>query len=486
MRLAIPVRHERVDFYRDSSQAAMHQNPLYHTSGGGLSAGSSSGGGLSGGSVFTAGAPIEAFDLERHTLANGLRVVLHRDTTLPLVAINLWYHVGSKNEGPGRTGFAHLFEHLLFQGSENVGTNDHFRWIQQAGGVANGSTWYDRTNYYEVLPTHYLDLGLWLESDRMGRFLPAITQEKLDNQREVVINERKQKMDNQPYGRAFERLHELLYDEGHPYRWPVIGYVDDLTAATLDDVRSFFRSYYVPRNAVLTLAGDIDYDHALSRIEHYFNDIPAGQPVVRPAAPPAALASERREIQPDDVQLPRIYMAFNGPAYGQHEWYAADLLSMGLSGGKSSPMFEDLIYHRRLAQDVGCYIFPTELTATFAVIATAKPGVAPEQLEAAINEHFVRAASEPLSEVDFERSRNQLLADHYGQLQALDRRADLLSLFTTYFDDPIGAIREVDRLRAVTREDVMAFAAERLGPQQRAVVTVVPRETEVATREGAS
>lgn len=431
---------------------------------------------LSGEGSFTVGAPIERVALERHTLANGLRVVLHRDTTLPLVAVNLWYHVGSKNEEPGRTGFAHLFEHLLFQGSENVGTNDHFRYIQQAGGVANGSTWYDRTNYYEVLPTHYLDLGLWLESDRMGRFLPAITQEKLDNQREVVINERKQKMDNQPYGRAFERLHELLYDEGHPYRWPVIGYVDDLTAATLEDVRTFFGTFYVPRNAVLTLAGDIDYDHALARIEHYFGDIPAGQPVAAPEVPAARLDGERREIQPDDVQMPRIYMAFNSPAYGDDRWYAADLLSTALSGGKASPMFEDLIYRRRLAQDVGCYVFPTEVTATFVIIATAKPGVAPEELERAVSEHLERAASEPLAEADLERSRNQRLADHYGQLQALDRRADLLSLFTTFFDDPAGAIREVERFQAVSPEDVRTFAAEHLGPQQRAVVTVVPRE----------
>src|SRR5688572_14784994 len=175
-----------------------------------------------------------------HRLANGLRVVLHEDHHLPLVAVNLWYHVGSKNERPGRTGLAHLFEHMLFQGSAHVGTNDHFRLVQQVGGVANGSTWYDRTNYYETLPAPALDLGLWLEADRMGFLLEALTEEKLANQRQVVINERRQRVDNQPYGRALERLHELLYPEGHPYRWPVIGYLDDIAAATLDDVRQFF------------------------------------------------------------------------------------------------------------------------------------------------------------------------------------------------------------------------------------------------------
>ncbi|HJX30025.1 MAG TPA: pitrilysin family protein, partial [Thermoanaerobaculia bacterium] len=179
---------------------------------------------------------------QRHKLDNGLRVILHRDARLPLVTVNLWYHVGSKNERPGLTGFAHLFEHMLFQGSQNVGTNDHFRYIQQVGGVANGSTWYDRTNYYETLPAHQLELGLWLESDRMGFLLPAITQENLDNQRDVVMNERRQRVENQPYGRAGERLHELLYPAHHPYHWPVIGYMEDIAAATLEDVQRFFRT----------------------------------------------------------------------------------------------------------------------------------------------------------------------------------------------------------------------------------------------------
>ncbi len=414
-------------------------------------------------------------DLERHELDNGLRIVLHRDRTLPLTALNVWYHVGSKNEGPGRTGFAHLFEHLLFQGSQNVGTNDHFRYVQQAGGVANGSTWYDRTNYYEVLPTHCLDLGLWLESDRMGFFLEAITQENLDNQREVVINERRQKMDNQPYGRAFERLHELLYREGHPYRWPVIGYVEDLTAATLGDVRDFFETFYVPRNAVLTLAGDIDYDDALARIERYFGEISGGRKPDPPAVPPSRLAGERRAVMDDDVQMPRVYMAYQAPPLGDDGWYAADLLAAALTGGKSSLMYEDLVYRRQLAQDVGCYVFPTEVTATFAVISTAKPGVDPARLEAALVEHLARAATEPLAAEHFERAMSQRLTDHYGQLQTLDRRADLLSMFTTYFDDPAGVARQVDRYRALLPEDVTALAARRLGTDQRAVVTVVPR-----------
>ncbi len=414
-------------------------------------------------------------EIERHTLANGLRVVLHRDPALPLVAVNLWYHVGSKNEASGRTGLAHLFEHLLFQGSQNVGTNDHFRYVQQAGGIANGSTWYDRTTYYETLPADYLDLALWLESDRMGYFLPAIDQEKLDNQREVVINERRQKIDNQPYGGAFERLHELLYPPGHPYRHPVIGYVDDLAAASLDDVCAFFRSFYVPNNAVLTLAGDIDYDTALGRIEHYFGDIPGREPVSQPTVPSVLAGDdERRVILADGVQLPRVYLAFCGPSYGKAGWYAADLLATALSDGRSSVMYEDLVYHRQLAQDVGCFVLPTEAMATVAVIATARPEIDPEALEAALCEHLERAAREPLADCRLERARNRLLTAHYSQLQTLDRRADLLSHFTTFFDDPTRVAGEAGAYQQLTAEDLVAFAAQYCGSRQRAAVTVVP------------
>src|SRR5688572_8881536 len=222
--------------------------------------------------------------LQEHRLANGLRVVLNPDPALPLVAVNLWYHVGSRNETRGRTGFAHLFEHMLFQGSQHVGTNDHFRLVQQVGGVANGSTWYDRTNYYETLPSSHLELGLWLESDRMGFLLPAMSAEKLETQRQVVMNERRQRVDNQPYGRAFERLNELLFPADHPYHWPVIGYMEDIAAATLEDVEAFFRTWYTPDNAVLTLAGDLDPEPALALVERWFGGLPPGPGLTQPAA----------------------------------------------------------------------------------------------------------------------------------------------------------------------------------------------------------
>jgi len=421
-----------------------------------------------------ASTPHISLELIETTLSNGLRVILHPDRRIPLVSQCLWYHVGSKNERPGRTGFAHLFEHMLFQGSEHVGTNDHFRYIQQAGGVGNGSTWFDRTNYYSTLPSHQLDLGLWLESDRMGWLLPAMTPEKLETQRAVVMNERRQRIDNQPYGRAFERLHELLYPPGHPYGWPVIGYMDDIAAASLEDVREFFETYYVPSNAVLTLAGDFDPDHALARIEAYFGSIPGGAEPPRPTPPVTEVDGERREVMPDRVRLPRLYFGFAIPPYGDDAWYAADLLSTALASGKACRLYQDLVYRRRLARSVAFYPLPTEVAATFLLTATARPGVEAGELEAAIDEHLERIAREPLAEEDVERARRQLLTDHFDQLQTLERRADLLCHFATFFGQPSAVARESERYLALDAEDLQRFAARYCRRERRAVVAVVP------------
>lgn len=410
----------------------------------------------------------------QHQLGNGLRIVFHHDRSLPLVAVNLWYHVGSKNERPGRTGFAHLFEHMLFQGSEHIKTHEHFRYIQQVGGVANGSTWFDRTNYYETLPAHNLDLGLWLESDRMGFLLPAITSANLENQRVVVMNERRQRVDNQPYGRAGERLHELLYPADHPYHWPVIGYMDDIAAATLEEVRAFFRTYYTPNNAVLTVAGDFDPDSTLLRIEDYFGDIPSGPPVGKVQPPLEALGGERVDVLTDDVRLPRVYLGFRAPAYGDPRWYAADLLASALSAGKSSLLYRDLVYDRQIAQDVGSWVDPTEAVGTFTIIATARPGTAPETLSTAILEHLDRIATEPLQEADLERARNKVLTDYYSALQKLDTRADLFSQFATYFDDPGGLEREVECYSQLGAREVLDYAAAYFTPDERVQVSVVP------------
>jgi zinc protease len=410
---------------------------------------------------------------ERHTLANGLRVVLQRDSFLPLVAVNLWVHVGSKDERPGRTGFAHLFEHMLFQGSAHVGTNDHFRHVQRVGGVANGSTWYDRTNYYETLPASALDLGLWLESDRMGFLLEAMTTEKLDTQRQVVMNERRQRVDNQPYGRALERLHELLYPADHPYHWPVIGYLDDIASATLADVEEFFRTHYVPGNTVLTLAGDLDPDDTLRRVERYFGELPGSPPPPRPSPPQLPEATARREVLPDRVELPRVYMGFRVPAYGQRDWYAASLLATALGSGKSSPLYRELVHGRQIAKDVAVYLFPTELVATFVVIATARPGVASTDLEEALRQHLERAG-EGLPPAEVERARNQVLTSYWEELEALDRRADLLSQHTTLFDRPQHLETELAIYQQLAAPDLAAAAAAHCRPDRAVVITVEP------------
>jgi predicted Zn-dependent peptidase len=412
--------------------------------------------------------------IERHRLPNGLRIVLHRDARLPLVAINLWYHTGSKNERRGKTGFAHLFEHMLFQGSEHVGTNEHFRYLQRVGGVANGSTWYDRTNYYETVPSEQLELALWLESDRMGFLLAALDQRKLDTQREVVMNERRQRVDNQPYGRPYERLFELLVPPGHPYRWPVIGTMEDIAAATLEDVRGFFRTWYTPNNAVLTLAGDFDADTAVALVERWFGELAPGPEPARAALPLAPLETAVAETVEDSVQLPRVYLAFRIAPFGDPEWFAAALLANLLSDGKSSPLYRDLVWERQIAQEAACYVYPTAQAGFFVAIATARPGVEAGVLAAALREHLDRAARPPRPE-EHERALNRTLVELWGDLETLDRRADQLSMYTTLFDRPELAWDEPARYAAVTAEQLAKVAAARLGPERAVALTVVPR-----------
>ena len=429
-------------------------------------------------------APPAGRHLARHQLANGLRIVLHRDATLPLVAVNLWYHVGSRNERPGRTGFAHLFEHMLFQGSANVGTNDHFRYLQEVGGVANGSTWYDRTNYYETLPSRHLELALWLESDRMGYLLPGLTSEKLENQRQVVMNERRQRVDNQPYGRAMERLFELLFPADHPYRWPVIGWMEDIEAATLDDVRDFFSTWYGPGNAVLSLAGDFDPEAALVAIERWFGSLPPGPPVTRTAAPLPPLAAAVRDSMTDRVQLRRIYLAFRTEPFGTPGWWTAAVTANLLTDGKSSPLVHDLVVDRQLAQDVSAYVYPTAEVGVFLLVATARPGVEVDRLADRIREHLdglaAPAAGTPAPawldalDSELERARRRTVAGIYSELQTLDHRADLLSQYTTFFDAPERAWSEAAAYQAVDIAAVRAFAASRLAAANGAMLVVEP------------
>jgi predicted Zn-dependent peptidase len=414
------------------------------------------------------------FPLHRATLPNGLRVVVHVDRRLPLVAVNLWYHVGSKNERPGRTGFAHLFEHMLFQGSAHVDTNGHFRHLQGVGGVANGSTWYDRTNYYETVPANRLDLALWLESDRMGFLLEALDQRKLDNQRDVVLNERRQTVDNRPYGRPYERLFELLVPPDHPYNWPVIGRAEDVAAATLDDVREFFRTWYRPANAVLTLAGDLEPEAAVAAVEKWFGDLPKAPLPARPARPLPPLAEPIRETVTDEVRLPRIYAAFRTPRFGAAEWDAGALLAALLADGRTSRLYRDLVWERQLAQEAGAFLYPTEELGVFVAFATARPGVEPARLAAELRKHLDAAASSA-DELDLQRARNRTLRGVWEALETLDERADRLSMHATFFDRPEGAWEEAGRYAALSAGELAEFAGSYLGAERGVELTVLPR-----------
>jgi zinc protease len=412
--------------------------------------------------------------IEQYELGNGLRVVLNEDHSAPLVAINLWYHVGSKNERPGRTGFAHLFEHMLFSGSEHVGNNEHFRYVQSVGGVLNGTTFFDRTNYFETLPSNYLALGLWLESDRMGFYLPALTQEKLDIQREVVKEERRQRYDNVPYGTAFERMLHLAYDPGYSYHWPTIGSMDDLQAASLDDIRNFFSTWYRPDNCVLTLVGDFVPAEARTLVDQYFGSIPPGGSFPQFALERQPMNGERRETFTSQVQLPRLYRLYHLPEMGSPEWIEADLLTTVLSGDKASRFDRVLVHEKQIAQDVAAYVLPTESTGMLMLQATAKEGVDIEDIERVVDQEIARLARDGITADELTRAVNRAEIEYAHQLENYDSRADLIGMLSTYFDDPTIVNTWLEPYRASTTAGLSAVAAKYLVPENRATSLFVP------------
>jgi predicted Zn-dependent peptidase len=417
--------------------------------------------------------------IERFQLDNGLRVVLSPDHANPVVAVNLWYEVGSRNERAGRTGLAHLFEHMMFQGSQHVPETGHIAHVEWVGGSMNGSTWLDRTNYFETLPADRLELALWLESDRMGWFLPALTQEKLDNQRDVVKNERRQRVDNQPYGDWDELLQSLLYPADHPYHHSVIGSMEDLDAASLDDVRDFFRTYYAPNNAVLTLCGDFEREEARALVERWFGPIPQGPAVPpvpgQPRLEPFRLGGEVRHDRVGGVPLPRVYLAWRTPAYGNPGYYAADLASELLAGGKSARLYRALVREQRLARSVAAFVLPVVTGAAALIVrGDTGPGGQPGALEEALKREIARLGSEGPDAQEMERALTGLEARHLFELQRVSERADQLSMFTTFFDDPGLINSELDRYRAVTAGEVRDFVREYLGDDNRVVLTYFP------------
>jgi predicted Zn-dependent peptidase len=417
--------------------------------------------------------------VESYRLPNGLQVVLSEDHTAPIVAVNLWYHVGSANERLERTGFAHLFEHMLFQGSANVEANEHFELVQRAGGTLNGSTWLDRTNYYETLPSHQLALALWLEADRMGRMLPAMTQQKLDTQRDVVKNERRWTVDNQPYGSWWERLPALVFPESHPFNHSLIGSMEHLTDASLEDVAAFFRLYYTPDNAVLTVAGDFDRAEAMRLIAEYFEGIPHGEdrPPLRDMTLPPVLGNTRREVVPDAVALPRLFVACRTPVFGTDGYYAASLAAAVLGLRTGCRLEQSLVRRQRVASQASAFTYDLAKGSDMLVVdATAHPGVTPEQLEAAVLAELDAIHRDGVTEAEITRARALIETSFVTSMQSAAERADQLSRFATYFGDPSLVNTQVERYRAISAADVSALARERLGPDNRVLLMYVPAE----------
>jgi predicted Zn-dependent peptidase len=421
-------------------------------------------------------------------LSNGLRLIVSEDHLAPVAAINVWYNVGSKHEQPGKTGFAHLFEHVMFQGSANVGKTEHMALIQGAGGTLNGTTWLERTNYFETMPSHQVELALWLEADRMGTLLDALSQENLDNQREVVKNEKRWSYDNRPYGSWVEKLLGGIYPADHPYHHPTIGSMADLDAASLEDVSSFFRLHYAPNNAVISVVGDIDPDRVRGWVERYFGSIPANPdlPVPLPDMSLApTLGAERREVVPDRVPLPRIHWAFRGPVFGDPRLDALDLAGQILAGGKGSRLHRRLVREEQLAQDVA--FFSMGLVAGASVTAgwaTARPGVDLVQLETAYWEELERMTREPVSDDELARAKALTEADELGALQRVDEKADRLSMYATLFDDP-GMVNSIlDRYLSTTAEQIQAVCRDVFVPENRYVLTYVPAGAAASTEGG--
>ena len=413
----------------------------------------------------------------RFNLSNGLQVIVHEDHTVPIAAVNLWYRVGSKDERPGRTGFAHLFEHLMFEGSANVPQGQFDELLEIVGGVNNGSTSTDRTNYWETVPSAACELALFLEADRMGGLSAAMTQAKLNAQRDVVKNERRQSYENRPYGLAFETLHAALYPPTHPYHWPIIGWMPDLDAATLADVNAFFGRYYAPNNASLCVAGDVDAKHIAELAEKYFGGIaPAAAPPE--VVPPDPTLPESQSLTlSDEVHLSRVYIAWHSPAMFDAGDAELDVLAAILSQGKNARLYRSLVYEKQWAQDVEAFQSSALLGSTFNIVVTARPGVDLEALVEAIWSEL-QLASRTIETVEVQRAVNRFetsLVDSLQTVGGFGGRADRLNHYAFYLGDPDGVQRDLQRYHNVDPDAVMGNAQRVLLEAPAVTLTVHPR-----------
>ena len=421
-------------------------------------------------------APLEV-PYEQLTLRNGLTVILHRDTSVPVVSINVWYHVGSANERPGRTGFAHLFEHLMFEGSGHVAEGAFDTLLEAAGASNNGSTDNDATTYFIDLPANALELALYLESDRMGYLLDTMSPERVDGQRDVVKNERRQSYENRPYGMASIEIDKMLWPAGHPYSWPKIGHMEDLTAASYEDVVTFFRTYYVPNNASLVIAGDIDIARTRALVEKWFGEIPRG-PVVQPIAPPAAILSEvKRQTITDQVRLPRLYLAWLTPRAYAPGSAALDVASSVLADGKNSRLYTRLVYDTRIAQDVRAFQQSGALGSSFQVIATARPGHTVAELQTAIDEELDRLRRQRPDRREVQRALNQIEASFYRGMERVGGfggKANQLNAYYAAGAGPDFFAEDLARYMSLSPADVQAAVLRWLPADRRVELVVEP------------
>ncbi|WP_437592242.1 M16 family metallopeptidase [Sorangium sp. So ce1000] len=415
-------------------------------------------------------------------MKNGLTVILHEDHALPLVALNLMVKVGSRFEEPGRTGFAHLFEHLMFMGTHRVPTKQFDMWMEAEGGWNNAWTSEDRTDYHEVAPAHALPLLLWLEADRFSSLADSMDLAKLDAQRDVVRNERRQTSENEPYGKVELLMPSLLYPEGHPYHHPVIGSHEDLQAATVGDVTTFFKRWYVPNNVSLVVAGDFDAQKTRDLIERYFGGIPS-QPIPAATTPEQVkLSGVVRKTIEDNVNLPKVVMAWHSPAHFAPGDAELDLLATALDQGKASRLYKALVYDKQLAQEVSAVQNSGDLESTFTVEAIARPGVPLEKVEAAIDAELARVRDEKLSREELDRAKNQYETAFVTALESVAGRASMLNRYETAKGQPGFAEQDLKRYRDATAESLQAYAKSTLDPNARVILRVVPKGSEEAKK----
>ncbi len=425
-----------------------------------------------GGIAATSSVPKIQF--EKYTLPNGLEVILHEDHSTPVVTVNTWYKVGSGDEKPGRTGFAHLFEHVMFMGSQNVPVGEFDKALEAAGADNNGSTTEDRTNYYENLPANALALALWLDADRMGFLLPTMDKGKLDVQREVVKNERRQGVDNVPYGRADETILAALYPAGHPYSWSVIGSMADLDAAEVEDVSEFFRTYYAPNNASITIAGDFNPAEAKRLVQLYFGDIPRGPAMPsRPSVAPVKLAKDMFLVLEDRVQLPRAFYTWPTVKLFDKDDAALDVLSSVLASGKNSRLYKRLVYDMQIAQSVSASQYSSKLAGRFEIDVTPKPGQSPAAIDKVVKEEVQKLIAEQITERELQRVRNSYRSSFLNRIASNLGKAEVLNSYNYMAGNPDYVQQDAARYEQVTRADVQRVAQTYLG-KPKVVLTVVP------------